>query len=195
MKQQPISILHTLAQHYAFDASDFMERFDALWETLTNKTGRIKTFVDLLMAFECALKAHIALMGDTDQPEAAYRTIRSAGHRISTLAKAAKLLENRSLYDEIALRLDSFSVFIRYSLDAYHAFFPWYIDQSDARLNYSMTIGNEAWVRDTRALLPQLIHPVYDMVNGEVPGDIAMIIEHDRKMMEFMSISMRGNNR
>ncbi|WP_158906779.1 hypothetical protein [Burkholderia sp. L27(2015)] len=189
MTKQSLSILHEVGQLYAFDAQDFADRFDVTWERITTKTGRIKSFVDLLMGFECGLKAHIALAGERDgqEPKVTYRQIRASNHGISKLASTATLLPDRTLYDDIASRLDSFSVLIRYSLDAYEAFFPWYVDQDAARLNYSSTIGNEAWVSATRALLEPLMESAYALITGEVTNDIGRIFDHEREMMEFVA--------
>ncbi|CAG9207710.1 hypothetical protein PSP6_270058 [Paraburkholderia tropica] len=187
MTAQTVSILNEIGQLYAFDANDFAERFDVTWERITNKTGRIKSFVDLLMGFECALKAHIALAGQRDlhEPKQTYMKIRKASHSISQLASAATLLSDRGLYEQIAGRLDSFSVLIRYSLDAYEAFFPWYTDQGSARINYSMTIGNDVWIRETRELLEPLMDSAYKLVTGEV-ADIEHLFDREREMQEFV---------
>ncbi|AXK68055.1 hypothetical protein CN645_31055 [Burkholderia sp. IDO3] len=145
------------------------------------------------MAFECGLKAHIALAGERDlrDPMGTYTTIRKASHSISKLAAAATLLDDRELYDRIATRLDSFSVLIRYSLDAYEAFFPWYSDRGAARINYSGTIGNEGWIDETRSLLKPLIDAAYERVTGEVPNDIALLLDHERDMAEFVAAVVR----
>jgi hypothetical protein len=197
MKPQSLSILHEVGQLYAFDAQDFAERFDVTWERITTKTGRIKSFVDLLMGFECGLKAHIALAGERDHqaPQATYLQIRKSSHSISKLASAATLLADRSLYDHVASRLDSFSVLIRYSLDAYEAFLPWYIDQGSARLNYSSTIGNEGWIRETRELLEPLIKGAYELTTGEVTNDIGRIFDHEKEMMEFVDAVVKNGAR
>lgn len=54
-----MSVLRSLAEHFHRDAVDFGARFDLLWEAgpLMHKMGRTKTFTDLLMGCECALKA------------------------------------------------------------------------------------------------------------------------------------------
>lgn len=183
---KPLSILRTIAQHYAQDARDFLDRFDLLWEDQLHKTGRIKSFVDLLMACECALKAHVVLGKSSDDPVVVYKGIRKAGHRIAPLAKAAVFLSSRSIYDELALRLDRFSVFIRYSLDAYETFFPSYVERHEAELNYSQTIGNPVWVLEVRALLIPLLDSLSDELGGFVTDDIRAILEHERQMKEFI---------
>lgn len=197
MTQQSPSILHEVGQLYAFDAQDFGDRFDVTWEHITNKTGRIKSFVDLLMGFECGLKAHIALAGerDNDEPKVTYERIRASSHSISKLASAATLLPHRTLYDGIASRLDTFSVLIRYSLDAYEAFFPWYIEQGAARLNYSSTIGDETWIGQTRALLEPLKDSAYELITGEVTNDISRVLDHERQMMEFVDAVVKKGRR
>lgn len=64
MDEKPLSVAHTLAEHFQRDALDFAARFDLLWEAgpLLHKMGRTKSFVDLLMGCECALKCHCFLI-------------------------------------------------------------------------------------------------------------------------------------
>ncbi|WP_257807013.1 hypothetical protein [Burkholderia glumae] len=188
--EQPLSILHEVGQLYAFDAQDFAERFDVLREQVTTKSGRIKSFVDLLMGFECALKAHIALAGARDNldPTATYQKIRRGSHNIARLAGDAGLLADKAPYTEIASRLGGYSVFLRYSLDATEAFFPWYKDRDQARFNYSSTIGSEAWIEKTRSMLNPVLDTALEVVTGEVgssAGGLDDIFEHEKAMSEF----------
>ncbi len=186
VKTKPLSILYSIAEHYAQDARDFAERFDILWEKQLHKTGRIKSFVDLMMACECGLKAHVALGRVNEDPTEVYKMIRRASHRIEPLAQAATFLSDRSTYDELTSRLDSFSVFIRYSLEAYDTFFPLLVERDDAKLNYSQTVGNNRWVLEVRRLLEPLLASVSEELAGFVTDDIKEIFAHERQMQEFM---------
>ena len=186
MDPKPLSILGSIAEHYTRDALDFAARFDILWENQLHKTGRIKSFVDLHMACECALKAHVALGRLNDDPKEVYTSIRRAGHQVAVLGKLAALNEDRSTYDELAARLQEFSVFFRYSLDAYETFFPSYVERHEAKLNYGKTIGNNAWVLEVRSSLDPLLHSANKATAGFVTGDIEAIITHERQMKEFM---------
>lgn len=191
VKTKPLSILYSIAEHYAQDARDFAERFDILWEKQLHKTGRIKSFVDLMMACECGLKAHVALGRVSEDPAEVYKMIRRASHRIEPLAQAATLLSDRSTYDELTSRLDSFSVFIRYSLEAYDTFFPLLVERDDAKLNYSQTVGNNRWVLEVRRLLEPLLASVSEELAGFVTDDIKEIFAHERQMQEFMETFKR----
>ncbi|WP_186033981.1 hypothetical protein [Burkholderia gladioli] len=195
MSTLPLSILHEVGQLYAFDAHDFAERFDIIWDRVTIKSGRIKSFVDLLMGIECALKSHIALAGARDElePAATYKKLRLASHDIARLAGCADLLPDRTSYSEIACRLGKYSVFLRYSIDATEAFFPWYAGQDEARFNYSSTIGSEAWMRETRSMLNPLLAAAFEVVTGEDSSSIDSIFEHEKAMKEFVdSVVKRG---
>lgn len=187
MNTKPLSILRSIAEHYAADARDFIERFDLLWEAHMHKTGRIKSFVDLLMACECALKSHIALGRENDDPTEVYKIIRKNGHRIKALAENASLLEDRAIYDELARSLDPFFVFVRYSLEAYDTFFPWSKTREEADINYSYTIGNNQWVLEMRRLIQVLIEPLNDELGSLVTDDLALIIAHQNAFEAFMS--------
>lgn len=192
MQNKPLSLLHAIAEHYLRDAQDFAARFDVLWETQLHKTGRIKSFIDLTMSCECALKSHVALGRINDDARDVYLDIRSASHQIATLASAAQLMTDRTNYDQLATRLQDFRVELRYSLDSYGAFFPSYTDRLYAKLNYSKTIGNNAWVLETRALLTPLLTCANDAVSGFVTDDdIDAIFEQERQMKELI----KGNSK
>lgn len=186
MKTLPISIQHTVADHYYQDARDFAARFDALWEDQLHKTGRIKSFVDLIMGCECALKSHAFLGHSHHDPEETYKQVRRAGHKVDQLSTLATFLPDRSLYDLVGSKLAPFSVFVRYSLDAYSTFFPELSDWADAPINYSATIGNNAWVLGVREDLKLLIDSSSPALSGIVSDDIEAIIVHGQKMEEFM---------
>ena len=85
MKGQMNKIKERIAENYLSDARDFISRFDYLWEREQHKTGRIKSFTDLLMAFECILKCHAVLSHTSNNPEKVYRSVRRCGHDISRL--------------------------------------------------------------------------------------------------------------
>src|SRR5258708_6248059 len=103
MELKPLSVMHTLAQHFHRDAVDFSSRFDLLWEAvpLMHKMGRTKTFIDLLMGCECALKCHGFLGHVTEQPRDVYRRIRGFGHNIADLADYATFLQDRTYYSQL----------------------------------------------------------------------------------------------
>jgi len=184
VKIKPASLLHSIAEHFHHDASDFIDRFDILWETQTHKTGRIKTFVDLLMGCECELKAHAILSRLQDDAFKAYKEIRTAGHRIDRLAEMAQFMEDRTHYDFLKDNLLGLSVFIRYSLDAYGTFFPF--DYDDAEINYSKTIGNNVWVLQVRGHLSLMIDASNDEFTGMVSNDISEIFALEDQMTSFM---------
>lgn len=186
MNEKPLSVLYSIAEHYHRDAVDFAARFDVLWENQTHKTGRIKTFVDLLMACECALKSHSVLGRLNDDPKQVYVDIRKASHSIGKLADLASFLSDRSNYDFLKERLQPFSVFIRYSLDAYETFFPALMEWDNAEINYSGTIGNTLWILAVRNCLESLNESLNYKFSGFVTSDIGAIFEHDRQMKGFM---------
>lgn len=186
-QKKSVSLLHSIAEHYLHDAHDFARRFDLLWEAMPNKTGRIKSFVDLLFACECILKCHIALDRTEENPNVVFKDIIKAGHSIGKLVKLANCTRDQTHYDELGTRLDGLSVFLRYSLNAYESFFPSYIARHEARLNYSQTLGNNEWVLETRALIEPLLHTANEALSGFVTDDIGVILENERQMNEFMT--------
>lgn len=195
MKPKPLSIIHAIAEHYLRDAQDFAARFDVLWENQMHKTGRIKSFVDLLMSCECAMKSHVALGRIADDPMVVYTTIRGLGHEIAQLATAATYLADRTSYDELAGRLQEFSVFVRYSLDAYETFFPTFIERHDAKIDYTKTIGNNNWVLETRSLLEPLLTTANKAFIGSVTNDVDVIFAHEHDWKEFMKEFQKNRKR
>lgn len=186
LKEKPVSVHHSIAQYYWLDACDFLSRFDALWEVETHKTGRIKTFVDLLMGCECALKSHVMLSFTDKCPKEAYSTLRNASHRISTLADTALLNKDREVYDFLKNELGDFSVTVRYSLEAYDTFFPMLSDWCDANINYSKTIGSHQWVKSVRHALNRLIDDLNPHFTGLVTNDLADILRNEEEIKSLI---------
>lgn len=191
LKAKPTSLHHTIASHYLNDARDFGERFDILWERQRHKTGRIKTFADLLMGTECALKCHVIIGRRGENIEDLYREVRRLSHDVAGLCVSATYLEDRSLYDDLSARLAPFSVFIRYSLDAYETFFPSLMERDAAPIDHGRTIGRDPWVLETRALLARLIESASGEFGGLVTNDIAEILAHEEQMRNFADRFMR----
>lgn len=189
MNTLPLSILHSIAEHYHRDGRDFCQRFDLLWEAQLHKTGRIKSFVDLLMGCECALKCHILLSNRDEDPKAVYRKLRT--HNIEQLADCANYLEDRRRYEFLKDRLGPFSVFVRYSLDAYETFFPSAMEREDAPINYTRTIGNTPWVLEVRDSLENLLESTANEFAGFVTDDLATLIDHEQQMKEFADSCLR----
>jgi hypothetical protein len=178
-------IIKEIAQNYLNDARDFRARFDHLWERELHKSGRIKTFTDLLMSFECILKCHVALSHKSNNPEEVYWAIRRCGHDISKLCKQATFLEETKIYKTASRELSQFGVEIRYLLNADVAFFPMLDDWENAPINYTRTIGNHQWAMDLRGILDMLIDPLNDVFGGYVDDSIEEILNHAEAMKEF----------
>lgn len=162
MNNKPPAILLAISQHYYLDSLDFAERFDILSEYPLTKTGRIKRFIDLFMGCECILKAHLFIGLINCDPKQIYTKVRKIGHKINELADLACFNSNRTNYDFLKKELQPFSVLLRYSLDASDAFFPFFYDWHNARIDYANTIGNESWVASIRRHLNSLIEEISD---------------------------------
>lgn len=193
MDDKPLSVMHTLAEHFQRDALDFATRFDVLWEAgpLMHKMGRTKCFVDLLMGCECALKCHCFLSHLDESPSKVYRQVRGYGHNIGVLADYARLMTDRTYYDHLKTALSEFPVFIRYSLDAYETFFPSFLDRNAADKNYSQTIGSNQWVLEIRTKLEVLNDAITDHLGGLVPTDIEVLLAHEKEMREFAEACLK----
>lgn len=192
VKKAPLSVLHTLADHYSRDAWDYLERFDVLWERMLHKMGRTKTFVDLMFACECALKAHIILGRIEDEPTEVYRSLRRLGHDIEALADTANFMKERDVYQSVKDRFGTFSIFFRYSLDAYETFFPSAIERENALINFSKTIGNHGWVLESRANVGLLLDSIRNQLGGLVTNDLLALLQHEEEMKKFADQCMRA---
>jgi hypothetical protein len=181
---KPMSVMCSIAEYFYRDASDFSDRFDVLWEhgTLMHKMGRVKSFVDLMMGCECALKAHCFLGRLNDDPFVIYPNVRGMSHSIEKLADYANFLHDRSVYRSLQSDLSGFSVFFRYSLDADRDFFPSLIEHSD---RYSKSIGSNAWVLSIRENLRYLIDTASPCFRGFIADDFELLSKHDEELKRF----------
>lgn len=180
LEEKCVSVHHSIAEYYWLDARDFLSRFDVLWEIEMHKTGRIKSFIDLLMACECVLKSHVMLGLKDFCPKVAYHKLRRASHKISDLADAARLNKNRVDYNFLKSELSEFKVNFRYSLDAYDKFFPLLGGCGVENIKYSETIGCHVWVMSIRDAIDRLINDLSPDLTGFVPNDLDAIFENDR---------------
>ncbi len=182
------SLMHTLAEHFLRDAQDFVTRFDALWEHggLMHKMGRTKSFVDLLMAVECALKAHAFLSLKDDPADEAYRAVRTCGHNISSLVDLSNYMEDRTVYERLAEQLTELQVHLRYSFEANEAFFPAWTGRAEADQNYGTTVGNNPWVLAIRSDVEMLIDSVQREFTGFITDDIVQICNAEAEMRQFI---------
>lgn len=187
-KNKPLSVLHTIGEHYLHDSRDFAKRFDLLKAEDLTKTGRIKRFVDLYMAIECALKCHVVLGKIGEDANEVYRIVRNCGHDIGKLSNLASFAHNHKLYKDISDEINRYSVFIRYSLEAHQAFFSLHNDgKSDKRWEeYSRTVSNLNWLNKVRAQLEELIESATPEFTGIVSFDFAKILEVDSQVRQIV---------
>lgn len=186
-KSKPSSLLHSIAEHFQNDSRDFATRFDVLWEngSLLHKMGRTKSFVDLLMSVECVLKAH-ALLSQSDKPvEEAYLAVRRSGHDLRKLVGLANYTPDRTAYERLADSVADLQVHLRYSFEAYEAFFPAWTGRNDAEMNYTATISNNPWVLSIRADVQTLIDASQPEFTGFIGDDIETILKGEAEMRQF----------
>ncbi len=183
---KPRSLLHTVAEYFHRDAVDFAARFDCLWEAgpLMHKMGRTKSFVDLMMGCECALKCDGLLSGLKEDPIIVYKRVRRCGHNIRDLLVHARFCEVEK-YEALLGELANIPVHIRYSRDAYDAFFPALMNRDAAEFDYSRTIGSNPWVLRIREALEALNKSVVKEFSGEFLNDLGDIFHHQREFKEF----------
>lgn len=151
------------------DARDLRQIFTVAWAAHENfnKTGRIKIALNLVMACECALKAHVILSKPEAPPEALLKTLKQHGHNIKKLAQSANYMKDRKLYAEVDSLLESIGVEVRYSLNAENTYF-----RSDSSYSwYTETIANPGWMNRVRSVLDVLIDECTTDLTGPVSLD------------------------
>ena len=114
-----------------------------------------------------------------------FRSVRACGHNIGKLVRLANYLEDRAPYDYLAGQLVELPVHIRYSLEAYDAFFPALMDRDQADKDYSATIGCNPWVLEIRDVLGVLLEGVSAEFSGEVSMDLVELIDSEKAFSEF----------
>lgn len=162
-------IRRSLAWHYHNDAREFLSRYSLLRPEDFTKSGRVKNFVDVLLAAECALKAHIFLGGSDEEPLQLFKAVKRLSHRIEPLAARADFLQDRSGYSAVAARFDQLTVDLRYSLDMWETFFP-ALGDNEQVARYDKTVANTDWRVAAVAEVQFLVNQLTPALNGENGG-------------------------
>lgn len=172
-----ISSVHkALANHFFLDALDLVSRYRAHWDSQPRQSSRIKSFIDLLMACECILKAQCLLGRGMMPPEEAYQEIRKLGHDIGKLSDSAKTFFPMPAHERAKQQFHRFNVGLRYSVDAHHYFLP-PPSAGQARANlYSATLGSTNWMKESEAIVEELVAWGKEQFNGEIADAIEQIL-------------------
>lgn len=149
--REHLEIAHLFLQ----DSVDLLARYRLTAEPFwALKSQRVKLFIDLRMAYECILKAHIAYSDtEIDSRELLIRKVESFSHNIGRLFKElvphiAQDLLQRGQYLNGQLAL--LPVSLRYSLDV--------SDFVDAKEElYFSTIGKDCWLEEFSEFVEKLI--------------------------------------
>jgi hypothetical protein len=149
-----------------------------------SKSGRVKNFVDVVLAAECILKAHIFMGRSEEAAITIYRSARRMGHDIAALAAAADYLDDRAPYEAVAVRLNGIPIALRYSLDMWETFFPALEAQEQTEL-YDRTVANSVWRRQAVTEVEALIELLSPALTGEVES-FDEVFQHELDMAEFV---------
>jgi hypothetical protein len=176
----------TIAREYHRDARHFLRRFSLLPPQEFDKMGRVKNFVDLYMAAECALKAHVFAGRSNESALELYRKVRQyGGHRLTELAGIADYLDDRGPYESIQRRFAGFSVSLRYSIDAWDTFFPFGLE--DGGDQYDQTVANPQWIQAAKDEVHVIIESLSERLTVVIEGlDVKRLIEHQEAMKSFV---------
>jgi hypothetical protein len=167
------------------------------WEDQPRRSSRIKSFVDLLMACECMLKAQcIMAKADVPLPDA-YRQVKDLGHNITKLAAAAESAWHApsEVHRRAREYFGSFGVGLRYSVDAHQYFFPLGRKPRSGSKSYHATLGNHGWRCAAEAAVGELLEWGQSQFTGEVTDDIEVIWQSDLDIEAAVKASSRRAHR
>lgn len=176
-----MTVVRTVAEYYRDDARHFLHRFRLLPPEEFNKAGRVKNFTDVVMAAECALKAHIFMASKENDAIKTYQEVRRMSHDISRLADRADFLVDRGPYEALKARLGEISIGLRYSLDMWETYFP-FGDDGQPRL-YDATVARSGWRNEAIGEVKTLLEALRSEPRII---DFAQAISDMREMEEFV---------
>lgn len=178
------TLRHEMAFAFWDDARDLRQLFDLAWREHENftKTGRIKIVLNLVMACECALKAHLVLSRPETPPKILLDEIKRVGHNTTRLSKLTTYMQDPHTYNEIRTLLDPIRVEVRYSFNAAHTYF-----RANETYNlHATTISNPDWVQQVREHLDVLIDAGRDAVTGFVENDMGVLLQMEKAIDDLI---------
>jgi hypothetical protein len=171
-----------LAQHFFLDALDLHFRFRAHWDDQPRKSSRVKSFLDLMMACECLLKAQCIMARIPLPMIQAYAEVKALGHDIHKLSLSAEEVFPSPVHKRARQYFGFFSVGLRYSVDAHEYFFPVGGYQRTNRKSYGSTLGDTNWMHAAENVVSELIEWGKAEFNGEVEADIENILRTEEQL-------------
>lgn len=157
-----------VANHFFTDASDLLLRFELTRnDFFVSHSRQAKLYVDLRIAYECALKAVVALsLDDSLSVEEIQKGVEGFGHQIERLELSAFPSLSAS-YDPLGPQIDRLPVSLRYRIDG------WEFRDAKEELFFA-TVRSEPWIDSlherTRAILGDLnsrLHGLVECVTGD----------------------------
>jgi len=150
-----------------------------------DKSGRIKNVVDLVMAAECALKAHCFGGRSTTSAIDLYRAVRKASHDLHELAKIADFCTTRTPICawQTDSRISGSSNAIARRLGNV---LPFGIRRAGLK-RYQATVANNAWIVETSNQIKHLIQNIAGSLTVVYHNvSVALARQHDEEMAAFM---------
>lgn len=190
----PSSAHRALAQHFFLDAIDLDFRYRTHWESQPRKSSRVKSFIDLLMACECILKAQCILGRSEIAIIEAYREIRKIGHSIEELSNSAQTFFPMPAHERAKQQFHSFNVGLRYSVDAHLYFFPPLREGQEEVNLYSATLGSTTWMEESAAIVDELIAWGKNEFTGEVADSIGQIFHDEELLWQALTVRPKSQN-
>jgi hypothetical protein len=187
-----------LARAYCDDARHFLLRYRSLRPQDFNKAGRIKNFVDVCMAAECAIKATVFASNASMTACDAYKSVKGTrgGHCLGELLKLVAGQRYRPSCEALSERLGHLHVSLRYSVDAWEWLFQG-PDRSDDRfVQYRTTISNIDWCNETLRMVEQLLDELQpDLVTTHHAPPISELLAYQVQWRQFVECSGFGGKR
>lgn len=181
-----MSIHHALSQHFYLDALDLLARFETHWDSQPRRSSRVKSFVDLMLACECILKAQCILGRSNHSIEVAYDEVRAMRHDIKRLSESAEGFFPNRAHQLARQYFGLFTVSLRYSLDMHDFFFSPRDPGPGSLPGYEETLGNSVWMSGAKLAVRDLIDWGKPLFSGEITEQIEEILEVDEKIYQLM---------
>lgn len=176
MKQHQLEI----ANDFYWDCVDLYQRYKLSIDTLsTRKSGRLKCFIDLRIAYECIMKAGVVYYDKSKKDRKdLIQMVQSYKHNTDRLEKNVIQFLPEELRSEIEFfseGIKNLPISLRYRLDT--------MDYIDALENeYYKTVGQDDWMDHFAELVGNISEHIGNLLNshsrivslGEVfePGDL-----------------------
>lgn len=178
-----------LVNQLVLDSRQLLHRYKKMYDYLDqSQTGRSKSFVDLLMAYECILKAVLINFDECDEMSKLHQKIKDDyRHNVNKMVRnlseeVPENLKNRhpNELNKIYCKVKFLNVDLRYSIESY-----WLRDAHED-LFYN-TVSNHSWMEEFHLLVKDYIEWFDSKRNEDCINSGACFSTYDEMSEEDLS--------